>query len=344
MGDYAVTRISAREDSDYLIHGPEGQLYAIELKTRERITPQIADGFFQQLKLRLRGSNSLLVVYVPVISPRVAQIAKQHEVSWMDQAGNCRIVDPRRGLLIYRTGLKADRPTSGVDSYADPFAPKSSRIVRLMLSEPRKGWQVSELAEHPDVEVSAGLVSKVKQSLLHENYAHVRDRLLYLKQPRELLSAWVKEYSGPAEEWTFYMRGDTETVEHRISEWCEDYKIDYALARFSAAWRQAPEVRYSTASVYVGPKAFTDRGLEAMRVEAGAKQVESGANLLLLVPFDRSVFINHGGQAERTTSPLQTYLDLKSMGGRGEEAAESVYEKYLGKLLHTTVDEGEMNR
>jgi hypothetical protein len=29
------------------------------------------------------------------------------------------------------------------------------------------------------------------------------------------------------------------------------------------------------------------------------------------------------------TSPLQTYLDTKNMAGRGEEAAQAVFEKYL---------------
>jgi hypothetical protein len=30
-----------------------------------------------------------------------------------------------------------------------------------------------------------------------------------------------------------------------------------------------------------------------------------------------------------TTSPLQTYLDLRATDGRGEEAAMAIYEKYL---------------
>ena len=31
----------------------------------------------------------------------------------------------------------------------------------------------------------------------------------------------------------------------------------------------------------------------------------------------------------QVTSPLQTYLDLMRMGGRGEEAAASNYDQYL---------------
>ncbi len=35
------------------------------------------------------------------------------------------------------------------------------------------------------------------------------------------------------------------------------------------------------------------------------------------------------GETLQTTSPLQTYLDLRAIDGRGEEAAMAIYEKYL---------------
>jgi len=53
------------------------------------------------------------------------------------------------------------------------------------------------------------------------------------------------------------------------------------------------------------------------------KEVESGANITLLDPYDEGVF--YGTQVIediRIVSPLQIYLDLKSYKGRGEEAAE----------------------
>jgi len=53
------------------------------------------------------------------------------------------------------------------------------------------------------------------------------------------------------------------------------------------------------------------------------KEVESGANVMLLGPYDEGVF--YGTQVVddiRIVSPLQIYLDLKGYKGRGEEAAE----------------------
>jgi len=53
------------------------------------------------------------------------------------------------------------------------------------------------------------------------------------------------------------------------------------------------------------------------------KEVESGANIMLLGPYDEGVF--YGTQVIddiRIVTPLQIYLDLIGYKGRGEEAAE----------------------
>ncbi|WP_283432747.1 type IV toxin-antitoxin system AbiEi family antitoxin [Neorhodopirellula lusitana] len=47
------------------------------------------------------------------------------------------------------------------------------------------------------------------------------------------------------------------------------------------------------------------------------------------IPEDESHFIGRVLEPLQTTSPLQTYLDLMVMGGRGEEAANAVYDKYI---------------
>ena len=309
------------------------QTYRFDVKVRARITPQIADDLFERLQKEPLPDRVVRIVYAPMISQRVADIARQHGISFVDYAGNCHIVDRSAGLLISRSGIP-NEASSQKQNMADPFSPKSSRIVRAMLHEPERGWQVSELAEHPDVDVSAGLVSKVKQALIRESYAVVCNRLLYLKHPLDLLAAWTRDYPGSPSQRQFYMRGDTEEVEGRLADWCEKSNIEYALARFSAAWRHASEVRYSVASMYVGSKALSARWLESLRVDCGAKEVESGANLVLLTPY-KSVFVRRPSAPEQTTSPLQTYLDLQSMAGRGSEAAEAVFDKYLRKALES---------
>ncbi len=312
-------------------HG--GTQFGIALEARSRITPQTAVALCE--RVRRLPDHLVPMVYAPVISPRVAEIAEQFGVGYVDQAGNCRLRSAGHGILIDRRGYKAAaRPVQGV---ADVFSPKSSRIVRAMLGQPARGWQVRELAEHPDVGVAVGLVSKVKRSLLEQGYAVEHKRRLYLRDPAGLLENWAKKYSGPAEQIAMYFRGDTEAAERAVGNWCRDNAIPSALAGFSAAWRLAPEVRYSVGAVYVDSRAFDRDTLDRLGSSLGGKRAETGANLLLWRPFDRSVLA--GCQALNRADPpvssaLQAYLDLRQLTGRGEEAATAVYKKHLTDPLH----------
>jgi len=330
VGDFQFRSDDATADSacDLAITSKESKrpIY-IQVKARERITPQIAEDLFKRV-LEEAPDRVVCLLYAPVISPRVADLAREYGVSYLDSAGNCRIVDRKSGLLISRKGILNEEPRQK-QGHVDPFSTRSSRVIRVMLHEPNRGWQVTELAEHPDVDVSVGLAFKVKDALVRESYAVVRNRLIYLKRPLDLLIDWSRKYPGPSEQRQFYVRGETEAIESKVVKWCEEAHHKYALARFSAAWRHAPEVRYSTASLYVAADAFRLEELESLRAATGAREVESGANLILLTPFDDSVFVRASSTPEQTTSPLQTYLDLKLMTGRGTEAAEAVFEKHL---------------
>jgi hypothetical protein len=68
----------------------------------------------------------------------------------------------------------------------------------------------------------------------------------------------------------------------------------------------------------------------------GGKPVETGANLLLWRPYDRSVLLGSRRESSKdlpATSAIQTYLDLKRLGGRGEDAATAVYERLIAQPL-----------
>jgi hypothetical protein len=65
-----------------------------------------------------------------------------------------------------------------------------------------------------------------------------------------------------------------------------------------------------------------------------AKPVDTGENLVVLLPDDDGVFyLGEGGSmGDRQmgcTNPVQTYVDLFHCGGRGEEAADALLEQRL---------------
>jgi hypothetical protein len=63
------------------------------------------------------------------------------------------------------------------------------------------------------------------------------------------------------------------------------------------------------------------------------KLVDSGANVMLLKPYDEGVFY---GKQDRdglmVVSPIQNYLDLVSLRGRGEEAAQALFDGVIKKI------------
>jgi hypothetical protein len=100
-------------------------------------------------------------------------------------------------------------------------------------------------------------------------------------------------------------------------------------AGFSAAAIQAPHVREPKTWVYV-----SENELPTFAKILEAKPVESGANLMVLVPSDDGVLAYpDGGLIEghpiACTNLVQTYVDLWHSGGRGQEAAEALLEQRL---------------
>ncbi len=317
--------------------------FQFAVQAKSRVTPQTALSACQQFEGV--SKKTIRVVFAPTISPRVAEILREQGIGHADRAGNCWLHSPHHHLLIDRRGSVSERQAT--PAAVDPFSTKSSRIVRTLLSEPQRGWRVRELANDSQVRVSAGLVVKVKRALVEEGYAVERDRKLFLRDPIALLKAWARSYSGPAAVTRLYFRGDVAAAELGVSRWCQANALRYALAGFSAAWRLAPEVRYSVATVYVDDAGFDPKLMAQLAAEYGGKPVDTGPNLLLWRPFDPSVFagvVSAGKPEQQVSSALQTYLDLCHQGGRGEDAAMVLFEKHLGRLLNAAaVLEGEIS-
>ncbi len=330
VGAFQVV-VPNRKDAthDFRVVKPDSSEFQIDVKEFKRITPAIAESACLTLKQRSESTGAQPIIYAAIVSDRTSEIAARHGVSWMDYAGNCRLVFPKYGIYVRRSGTENPFGKQ-LPKVINVFSPKSSRVVRATLQEPMRGWQLNELAGHRDVRVSPGLMSRIKQSLVEGGYALMRDGKLRLKRPDDLLEDWVEHYrTHKPKEWGFYMRGEPEQVEQQIAKWCSESGSEHALSRFSAAWRLAPEVRYNVVSLLVTKRATLAEPMLKLVNQYGARKVESGANLILQITDDESYLSNRVGDALKTTSTLQTYLDLMAMDGRGEDAAVAIFEKYF---------------
>jgi len=342
------------EDVGWLEYGPIERFPAmrergfdlrVKLKIRGRGTTQLwvqckADPrpshFPSAFVLTGAVNHPVPVLAAPFISQRMAEVCKEAGWSWFDLAGNCRLDIPGL-LLVHRTGFppvhRHPKPTANLAT------PEAGRIIRALLSPEHAGtrWTQRYLAEHfgkmnpPIPQPSLGLVNKVVRHLRDEAFIEkAPDGGFRLCDPARLLFAWRDAYRFDRHDRRSYftllqrdkLRGALEVLGARTCGYA-------AYAAFSAAEFQAPHVRQPKTWVYI-----REQDLSLFEELLAAKPVDSGENLVVLIPNDAGVFCLGDGDRVSDhrlacTNAVQTYVDLWQCGGRGQEAAEALLEQRL---------------
>jgi len=282
--------------------------------------PRMIRAAIQQLREYLnRTGGAYPVVAAPYISDGTARICKQNGVGYIDVAGNLLLNFDQ----VYIERKNYPNPAIEKRQARSIFSPKASRVVRVMLTNPGRSWQVQELAK--EAQVSLGLASRIKERLLSLEYALEKESGLTLSRPGELLEQWANNYSFRRNRvYDYFGLDELKELERRLSQYCERRSIPYALTLFSGAALVAPYARYTRGFAYVG------NSIQEIADSLGLKQVSSGPNFSILEPYDAGIFY---GSREidnmRVVSDVQLYLDLVGFKGRGEESAEFLFKQRI---------------
>lgn len=316
---------------------PGGDKAALCVECKAELRPSV----FRMLADRIFSPEGHPKVVVPVlalpwVSPRVAELCAEHGWSWFDLAGNHRLDVP--GLLhLQHTGNESvqvrPRPTANLSTR------EAGRVIRALLLPEHAGmrWTQRHMEGHfgelptPIPEPSLGLVNKVVRHLRDEAFIEsTEDGGFRLRDPLKLLFAWRDAYRFERHERRGYF---TLLQGKKLRDALAGLGLQTggfaAYAAFSAAEFQAPHVRQPKTWLYVREQ--EDSKFEKL-VEA--KRVDSGENLVVLIPDDDGVFyLGDGGMMGDNrmscTNAVQTYVDLYHCGGRGEEAAEALLNQRL---------------
>jgi hypothetical protein len=289
----------------------ERQILVVEVKNNGQ--PRIAREAVNQLsRYRNIFLNAYCVFMAPYISPRAAEICQKDNVGYLDLAGNCYLSFGQ--VYIEQTG-KPNPFRKRRDSIS-LYSPRASRILRVLLNNPGRIWRTQELSD--EALVSLGQVANVKKLLLDREWINTMQNGFSLNEPWILLEEWSDVYTYRKNEVrNLYSLNSIPEIESYLAEVCTKKGIKYALTGFSGASRFAPAVRYNRVMAYVSNPGEDVASLFTL------KEVTSGANVMLLVPYDEGVYYGMQDIDDiKIVSPLQIYLDLKSFKGRGEEAAE----------------------
>ena len=278
-----------------------------------RLISEIKDSF---------KKDDIPLIVVPYMGKSGMALCKDHDLSWMDLSGNAHIKAPK--ILIHVEGRpnrfkKVGRP-------ANVFAPKSARIVRQFLIEPRKVYNQRELSQITGLD--EGHTSRIVRRL-EELQLIDRDDKGFLRpsDPDELLDAWLEVYDFSKHQ---IIKGHItarsgEALLKRMVQTLAEQKIDYAATGLAGAWRYTHFSKFRVTTLFLAN--VPGKNLFDL---LHFREDDRGANTWLVVPNDKGVF--HGSSALDDivcVHPVQIYLDLKGHPERAKEAASMVRQERL---------------
>ncbi len=251
---------------------------------------------------------------------RARQVVKEEGVGLMDLAGNFYF---KQGDT-YVEKIVEKNPFSQKIVLKNLFSPVSSRITRVLLTDPNKTWLLGELSQ--EAKVSLGQTHKVIDRMVEEEFiGRNEDVKLTLKNTAALFEAWKKIYpTYQQQKFTFfsYRQGYMAILASVLEN---SGNRPFALSFFSGADLVAPFIRGITrVQFYVQQPADIEQWKKTLELQ----EIESGGNVELYVPYDEGVFYKKRMISSPAVgnvpvvSNIQLYMDLFTNPGRGVEQAE----------------------
>lgn len=256
--------------------------------------------------------KSVRVLIAPYFSPQAIDTCTELGLSWADLAGNgeLRLDGAYIKVLGNPNPLRKGRGTASL------YSPQSSRVVHSLLLDPYRAWTTEELAKSAGV--SLGQVSSVKKLLETNKWLEAGYRRSSLLEPGKVLEDWSQNYNPRRKAIRLYTLDKPEDLEAKI----QSTLSDYAFTELSAAHRYAPFTRHQRVAVYV------NRWREDLATRLGLSDGDGASNVTIYETGTEIPFIERIN-GSICVSPIQTYLDLRQLSGRGQDAAKYLLESVI---------------
>lgn len=268
-----------------------------------------------------RSPRSYGVVVAPYIGPEGQRLCREAGVGYLDLTGNA-FLSFDHVLIDRKSGERRPRAKARLRRL---FSPKSSRVLRVLLTEPHQTWTLARLATEAQISVrSAHLVIN---ALAEKAFVDKQRGAIRLVQPAALIDLWGENYRfDQHRRETFYsfVRSPRELAT-KLAVQAASQSIRLALTLHAGAAMVAPFVRYTDVHAYI------DGDIGRFAKALDLRPVETGGSVHLVEPNDEGVF--YGTQVIQDVpivSNPQLYLDLLHYPARGREQAEELRRQKLG--------------
>ena len=257
------------------------------------------------------------------IAPQSARILKTNNFGYVDLSGNCYVA--LENVLIEKEGKRNVRPSTR--PLRSLFAPRATRVVRVLLIEPARTWRLEELGKASGVSLghSYNVVKRLEELAWAERDA---DQRIHLSKPADLLEAWCESYTYRANGITSYLAPERVTRKFmgEIARAAVAAGRPYAFTLNAGAALLVPSLRLPTVHCYLegDPTPFA-QGLGLRPA------TEADGTLHILQPYDPGVL--HGAYEKgglKVVCLPQLYADLIHYERRGPDQAEHVRREAMG--------------
>lgn len=255
--------------------------------------------------------DAIPVLIAPQFSERARALCREAGVGYFDLAGNGGLDSPH---VFFEVSGKAS--THVRDRHVrSAFEGKAERVVRTLLLDPERHWNMRSLAESSGV--SLGLTSMATSSLANMGMVVKSRAGLDLFRPAALVDAWSQSYDMLRSPFCIY-RSDAEVpeIERQLADQREALSGRWALTLWSGAHHVlALEAAPPRLAMYWS-------GKPAQLAQALDLSERNGKTpVFVFQPYDEGLLwqVREAEGRLSVVHPLQLYLDLCS--GDAEELA-----------------------
>jgi Transcriptional regulator, AbiEi antitoxin, Type IV TA system len=274
-----------------------------------------------EIRRELAGAHP--VAAAVYIGPQSARILRSNGLGYVDLSGNCYLAFG--SVLIEKEGKRNVRPSTR--PLRSLFAPRATRVIRVLLIEPARTWRLEELGKAAGVSLghSYNVVKRLEELAWAERGA---DQRIRLSKPADLLEAWCESYTYRANGITSYLAPERVTRKFmgEIGRAAVGAARPYAFTLNAGAALLVPSLRLPTVHCYLeGDPAPVAQALGLRPV------TEADGTLHILEPYDPGVL--HGAFEKgglKVVCLPQLYADLIHYERRGPEQAEHVRREAMG--------------
>jgi hypothetical protein len=253
------------------------------------------------------------------VTPPIADLLKELNIFFIDTAGNAYINEP--GLYVF---IKGNKPqlTLKTKTRKRLFKPSGLRVVFALLNNPEMiNKPYRDMAKAADV--ALGTIGWLVKDLKETGFCiEIGKRNRKLMNLENLFKRWVEAY--PEQLRPKLIR---ERFEAANPNWWKEIDIK----AYGACW--GGEVAAANLTGYLKPAKvtiYTNEAIGELVLKNRLRKTEQG-NVEILTPFWNFKY----ELADRDiVPPILVYADLMATGDqRNIEAAEMIYEKYIGRLV-----------